>query len=245
LIFVICHLMERIIRGDIVAIKLLLIDDDFPFCEALRRVLTERGFQVEVAYDAVSGLQKAYAASPDLILLDVMLPNGDGWQICMRLREMSDVPIVMLTGLRSESSVVEGLEMGADSYLVKPVHPDELVARMRALLRRTKHGENGKSWVKPFAYDYLVIDYDKREITVDGKRIDLSPTEFRLLCVLARHKGRVLPHEYLLREVWGPDYADEIDYLRLYISYLRHKIERDPAQPSLIYNEWGVGYRLG
>jgi two-component system KDP operon response regulator KdpE len=229
------------------AAKLLLIDDDVLLCESLRKVLTDKGFQVEVAYDAISGLQKAYAASPHLILLDVMLPNGDGWQTCVRLREMTDVPIVMLTGLRSDSSVVEGLELGADSYLVKPVHPDELVARIRALLRRTRAGENGngKSWVKPFAYDNLVIDFDKREITVDGKRIDLSPIEFRLLCVLARHKGRVLPHEYLLREVWGPDYVDEIDYLRLYISYLRHKIERDPAQPSLIYNEWGIGYRLG
>jgi two-component system KDP operon response regulator KdpE len=199
-----------------------------------------------VAHDAISGLQKAYALKPDLIILDIMLPDIDGWQTCRRFREMSDVPIVMLTALGSQESMVQGLELGADAYLVKPVTTEELVARIRALLRRasrSKFDENSRTSI--FSYGNLVIDFDKREVTVDHQRVDLTPIEFRLLSILAQHKGRVVPHEYLLREIWGPDYVDEIHYLRLYISYLRHKIEKNASKPRLIYNEWGVGYRLG
>jgi two-component system KDP operon response regulator KdpE len=223
---------------------LLLIDDDFLAMEALRSALTERGFRVEVAHDAISGLQKAYSLSPDVILLNVTLPDGDGWQLCCRLREMSDVPIVMLTAVQSENKILRGLEMGADAYVVKPVGVDELVARVCALLRRSSRS-GGSVWGSLFTFEGLVIDFEKREITVDGNRVELSPTEFRLLAVLARHQGRVLPHDYLLREVWGSEYVGQIDYLRLYISYLRHKLEKNPSKPSLISNEWGIGYRLG
>ena len=228
------------------ATRLLLLEDDVRLCEIIQLALIKNGFQVEVAYDATTGLQKAYATSPHLILLDILLPNGEGWHLCGRLREMSDVPIMILTTLHSET-VVQGLDLGADAYIVKPVPLQELVARVRALLRRVPHGANprGESQVKPLTYDNVVIDSDKREVIVDGKRIDLSPIEYRLLCVLVRHRGRTLPHEYLLREVWGPDYVDEIESLRLYISYLRHKIEKDPSKPSLIQNDWGFGYRFG
>lgn len=226
---------------------LLLIDDDVSLCEALRLMLVGKGFQVEMAHDAISGLQKAYAIKPDAILLDLMLPGMDGWQTCRRFREMSDVPIIMLTALDSEENVVEGLNLGADDYIVKPVTADELAARVRAVLRRVSRASSGTSSKRDpiFTQDSLVIDFDKYEVTVDGKRVDLSPTEFRLLSVLVRYKGRVLPHEFLLTEVWGPEYAGEIDYLRLYISYLRRKLEKDPNKPGLIYNEWGVGYRFG
>lgn len=226
---------------------LLLIDDDVSLCETVRFMLTKKGYQVEVAYNAISGLQKAYSIKPDIVILDVMLPDMDGWQTCRRFREMSDVPIIMLTALGSEENVVEGLNLGADDYIVKPVTAEELHARIRALLRRVSRSNvNGGNGREPIlTYDNLVIDFDKHEVTVEGKRVDLSPTEFRLLSVLSRHKGRVLPHEFLLTEVWGPEYVGEVDYLRLYISYLRRKIEKDASKPSLIHNEWGVGYRFG
>jgi two-component system KDP operon response regulator KdpE len=224
--------------------RVLLIDDDVRLCELLTLMLTSRGFKVEVAYDAISGLQKAYALHPDAILLDVMMPGMDGWEACRRLREMSDVPILMLTALNSTEKVVRGLEMGADDYLVKPVTADVLAARLRAQLRRMSQASLMGELSPIFKYDKLIIDFDKHEVTVDDQRVDLSPTEFRLLAVLARNHGRVLPHTYLLREVWGPEYMSAVDYLRLYITYLRQKIEENPGQPSLIHTEWGVGYRF-
>ncbi len=227
---------------------LLLIDDDLDLGETLRYMLTKRGFIVEVAHNAITGLQKAYALKPDAIILDIMLPDMDGWQACSRFREMSDVPIIMLTALGSDKDVVKGLNLGADDYIVKPVSISELSARLQALLRRVPQpsANNGSNNRKTsFSCDHLAIDFDKHEVTVDGKRIVLSPTEFRLLSLMARHQGRMLPHQFLLSEVWGPEYTDEIDYLRLYISYLRKKVERDPSKPSLIHNEWGIGYRFG
>ncbi len=229
---------------------LLLIEDDVALSETLRFMLTKKGFQVEIANDAITGLQKAYAIKPDAIILDIMLPDMDGWQTCSRFREMSDVPIIMLTALGSEKDVVKGLNLGADDYIVKPVTAEELSARVHALLRRvsrssTSSKKDGGSRDAILKCDYLTIDFDKHEVAVDGERVDLSPTEFRLLSVMDRHQGRMLPHKFLLNEVWGQEYIGEIDYLRLYISYLRRKIEKDSAKPSLIHNEWGIGYRFG
>jgi two-component system KDP operon response regulator KdpE len=226
--------------------KLLLIDDDIQLCQLLQLMLNKMDFEVEIAHDAVSGLRRAYTLKPDAIVLDIMMPGMDGWQTCQRFREMTDVPIIMLTALGSEEEVIKGLNLGADDYLVKPVTADELAARVRALLRRVARAHVDSSSREPLlTQDNLVIDLDKYEVTLDGKRVDLSPTEFRLLAVLAKYKGRVLPHEFLLTEVWGPEYIGEIDYLRLYISYLRRKLEKDPSNPDLIQNEWGVGYRFG
>ena len=231
--------------------SVLIIDDDKLLCEALQLMLSKMDFQVEIAYDAISGLRKAYSFKPEVILLDVMMPNMDGWQTCQRFREMSDVPIIMLTALDSQENVVKGLDLGADDYIVKPVIASELAARIRAVLRRTARstvpGGNGNgSHREPiFQQDGLVIDFDKYEVMVDEERADLTPTEFRLLSVLVKYRGRVLPHEFLLTEVWGSEYVGEIDYLRLYVSYLRRKLEKDKSKPSLIHNEWGVGYRFG
>ena len=229
----------------------LIIDDDTLLCEALRLMLSKMDFKVEVANDAITGLRTAYAFKPDVILLDIMMPSMDGWQTCQRFREMSDVPIIMLTALDSQENVVKGLDLGADDYIVKPVVANELAARIRAVLRRTSRSSvsasNGNSNGREpiFKQDSLVIDFDKYEVMVDSERVDLTPTEFKLLSVLARYKGRVLPHEFLLTEVWGPEYVGEIDYLRLYVSYLRRKLEKDKSRPSLIHNEWGIGYRFG
>ena len=227
---------------------ILLIEDDFVLSETLRLMLTKKGYTVDVAGDAITGLQKAYAIKPNVILLDVMLPGMDGWQACARFREMSDVPIIMLTAVGSDENIVKGLDIGADDYIVKPVTAEELTARIRAVLRRvsiSSDSGNGSRRGQILTCDYLAIDLDKHEVTVDGSRIDLSPTEFRLLSVMARNKGRMLPHEFLLNEVWGPEYTGDIDYLRLYVSYLRRKLEKDLKKPSLIHNEWGVGYRFG
>lgn len=229
---------------------LLLIEDDVALSETLSYMLAKKGFQVEVAQDAKAGLKTAYEVQPDAIILDVMLPDMDGWETCSRFREMSDVPIIMLTALGSEKDIVKGLNLGADDYIVKPVTAEELAARVNALLRRVSRTNvsskgSGSGNRRVLTCDYLTIDFDKHEVTVDDKRVDLSPTEFRLLSVMARHQGRMLPHEFLLNEVWGQEYIGEIDYLRLYVSYLRRKIEKDPSKPSLIHNEWGIGYRFG
>jgi two-component system KDP operon response regulator KdpE len=227
--------------------KVLFIDDDLDLCELIKLMLTRIGFEVETANNGLEGLKKAYTYKPEVIVLDVMMPDMDGWQTCKRFREMTDVPIIMLTALGSQEEVIKGLNLGADDYLVKPITADELAARIRALLRRMSRSdtENGRKSRPIFSQDDLVIDLDKYEVTRGGQRIDLSPTEFKLLSVLVKYKGRVLPHEFLLTEVWGVEYVSEIDYLRLYISYLRRKLEDDPSNPTLIHNEWGVGYRFG
>lgn len=228
--------------------SLLLIEDDAVLSQTLQLVLTQKGFQVEVAHDGKSGLKKAYASSPDLVILDIMLPDMSGWEVCTRFREMSDVPIIMLTAMGKADDVVKGLDMGADDYLIKPVTTEELSARIRAVIRRV-YGLNGKSdhnneRHQIYSYDHLTIDFFRREVSVDGQRVELTPIEYRLLSVLIRHQGRLLPHSFLLSQVWGNEYSQDIDYLRLYISYLRRKIEKDPANPSLIHSEWGVGYRF-
>ncbi|GIK38868.1 MAG: DNA-binding response regulator [Chloroflexota bacterium] len=226
---------------------LLVIEDDMAFSNALRLILTKSGFQVHVAHNALVGLQKAFTVNPDAVILDIMLPDLDGWQICSRLKETSNIPIIMLTAFGSEENVVKGLNLGADGYIIKPVTAQELVARITAILRRVPrlNGKDSNDRKRIFTYDNLVVDYERHQVTVGGKSIYLSPTEFRLLSVLIQYQGHTLPHDFLLREVWGSEYMSEMDCLRLYISYLRRKIETDPNKPSLIYNEWGIGYRFG
>ncbi len=227
--------------------KVLFIDDDLDLSELIKLMLTKMKFEIETANNGIDGLKRAYGFRPDVIVLDVMMPDMDGWQTCKRFREMTDVPIIMLTALGSQEEVIKGLNLGADDYLVKPITADELAARIRAVLRRVSRSDsNGGKKAEPIlSQGGLVVDTDKYEVTLDGNRVDLSPTEFKLLSVLMKYKGRVLPHEFLLTEVWGSEYVGEIDYLRLYISYLRRKLEKDPANPTLIHNEWGVGYRFG
>lgn len=226
---------------------LLIIEDDEVYSELLKQILTRNSFQVHLANKATVGLQQACSLKPDAVILDIMLPEVDGWQICSRLREVSDVPIIMLTAFGSKDNVIKGLNLGADDFIIKPVTTNELVARIRAVLRRTLNTKNNEN--KPrdqiVMFDNLVIDFSRHQVTIDGKRISLSPIEFRLLSALVQHRGRIVSHEFLLREVWGSEYMGEVEYLRQYISYLRYKIEKDPAKPNLIHNEWGYGYRFG
>lgn len=225
---------------------LLFIEDDRPFCELAEFALTRKGFQVEIAHDALTGLKKASTLHPDAVILDVMLPDLDGWQTCVRLRAISDVPIIMLTALGSIEDTVKGLDLGADAYLVKPVTTEELSARIRAVLQRATRSRIREDSYSDnvFRHDHLVVDLERQQVTVSGQEVELSPAELRLLMILIQHKGQSLSYEFLLREVWGQEFVDEVDYLRLYISHLRRKLKDNPSKSGLIRNEWGVGYRF-
>jgi len=224
---------------------ILAIDDDRDLTHMLKAQLERKNYRVVLASSGREGLQKAYQVRPDLIILDIMMPGMDGWEVCRRLRELSNVPIIMLTARSMKGDVVKGLEAGADDYLTKPFSSKELDARIQAVLRRSdeKEGQRG-SHSSFYSNGYLSIDFDRRIVTIKGERIELTPTEFKLLACLVRNEGRVLPHRYLLTEVWGPEYADDVDYVKLYIRYLRLKIEQDPSNPVYIMTEWGVGYRF-
>jgi len=222
---------------------ILIIDDDIDLANILRINMEREGYRAVVASGGLEGLQRAYSTQPDLVILDIMMPGMDGWETCQRLREMSDVPIIMLTARGMESDVVKGLNMGADDYLVKPFSTAELLARIQALLRRANQSRRFEK-LRIYTNGDLTVDFDRHLVTVRGKQVDFTPTEFKLLTCFVRNEGRVLPHRYLLTQVWGPEYADEVSYLKLYVRYLRQKIEEDPSNPTYIITEWGVGYRF-
>ena len=224
--------------------KILVIDDEPSFTRLVTQVLTHSGFEVFTANDGQEGLRLLYAHKPDLVILDVVMPRMDGWQTCTRIREVSDVPVVMLTGKqKSEEDVVRGLDYGADEYLMKPIGNRELVARVKAVLRRAELPPAAEAKPKiTYSDDYLTADIEERKITVKGERIRLTPMEFRLFSALLSNAGRVLTHKQLLEKVWGWEYTDDLDYVRIYISHLRQKVEPHPAQPKYVMTEPGVGY---
>lgn len=222
--------------------RILVVDDEEQFARVVELMLHRESFDVEIASDGLAGLRRAFETKPDLVLLDIMMPRMDGWEMCRRLRDISDVPIIVVSARGRESDIVQALEMGADDYLVKPFGATELIARVHALLRRTGYRE--ASTTRPLSFGNVTVDLKRHRITKDGNEVSLTPTEFRLLSTLVRAAGRVLPHRYLLSEIWGAQYADELQYLRLYVRYLREKLEDDPNQPKLILTEWGIGYRL-
>jgi two-component system KDP operon response regulator KdpE len=224
--------------------KILVVDDDPVFVRLVKGVLSQKGYDVLTAGDGQEALQSLFAHKPDLVLLDVQMPRMDGWQTCSRIREVSDTPVVMLTGMQTtEADVVRGLDYGADDYLIKPIGNRELVARVRAIMRRAETPTTPTA-EKQVTYhdDYLSVDIATRNITVKGKRVKLTPIEFRLFAVLVENAGRILTHKQLLEKVWGWEYIDDLDYVRIYISHLRQKLEVDPAQPVYILTEAGVGY---
>lgn len=226
--------------------KVLLIDDDPATCNLYKFTLERLGFDVKTAYNGIDGLKLAYDFQPEIILLDIMMPELSGWDTCQRLRQMCNVPIIMLTALKQQEAIIKGLEMGADDYLVKPVTNTELAARMKAVLRRSNNSAvDYDEQDKVIKEGHLVINVDKREVKSRGRRINLTPTEFRLLATLAQNRGRVLSRNFLIKHVWGEEYLDQKQYLHVYINYLRNKIEDDPNQPCLIQNVRSVGYRFG
>ena len=225
--------------------KILAIDDNPQLIKMIRLCLERQDYEIIAAYSGSEGLRKFQDNHPDLVILDIKMPDMDGWEICRSLREMSpNVPILILTVLKEKANVVRGLALGADEFVAKPFRPGELVARIQALLRRadmTKASSNRTSF-----YDdgNLAIDFERQQVYLQGQPVNLSPTEFRLLACLVRNAGRVVPHKTLLTRVWGPEYADEIHYVKLYIRYLRQKIEECPRRPKYVLTEWGVGYRF-
>jgi two-component system KDP operon response regulator KdpE len=222
---------------------ILVVDDEPRMTHFIRLNLEHDGFEVFEAISGTEAMEKLRDNLPDLILLDVMMPDLDGFETLRMMREISTVPIIMLTAKGEEDDRVKGLELGADDYITKPFSPRELVSRVRAVLRRTEM-PRAKTSEAIEVNDRLKIDFDRREIWVEGELVKLRPTEYRLLYHLVQNAGWVVPHEQLLAKVWGYEYRDETHYLRLYINYLRQKLEEDASNPKYILTERGVGYRF-
>ena len=223
--------------------RILVVDDEERMVRFIRLNLEHDGFQVVEAFNGTQAIQRLRDAMPDLVLLDVMLPDIDGFEVLKMIREINQVPVIMLTAKGEEDDRVRGLELGADDYITKPFSPRELVSRVRAVLRRVDASSSGIHGLIEVD-DRLKIDFDRREVWVDGKLVKLRPTEYRLLYHLVQNAGWVVTHDQLLAKVWGYEYRDEPHYVRLYINYLRQKLEKDPANPKYILTERGVGYRF-
>jgi two-component system KDP operon response regulator KdpE len=222
---------------------ILVVDDEERMARFIRLNLEHDGFQVVEAYRGVQALQQYRDSLPDLVLLDIMMPDIDGFEVLSMLREISNVPVIMLTAKGEEDDRVRGLELGADDYITKPFSPRELVSRVRAVLRRTESGSNDSQEVIEVD-EHLKIDFSRREIWLDGELVKLRPTEYRLLYHLVKNAGWVLTYDQILSRVWGYEYRDEPHYVRLYVNYLRQKIEKDSSNPIYILTERGVGYRF-
>jgi two-component system KDP operon response regulator KdpE len=222
---------------------ILVIDDEPRIVNLIRMDFEREGFAVLGAHNAQEGLRKLTEHLPDAVILDVMLPEMDGYEVLRAIRNVSTVPVVMLTVRADEADKVRGLELGADDYVTKPFSQRELLSRVRAVLRRAELPAPPRR-ARVVVDDRLTIDFDRREVIVEGKPVSLRPTEYRLLYHLVANAGRVLTHETLLAKVWGHEYRDEDQYVRLYVTYLRQKIERDPRHPEYILNERGLGYRF-
>ena len=223
--------------------RILVVDDEERMIRFIRMNLEHDGFQVAEAFNGKQAIQRIRDVTPDLILLDVMMPDLDGFEVLETIREFSNVPVIMLTAKGEEDDRVRGLEHGADDYIIKPFSPRELVSRVKAVMRRTE-GATGSMHGLIEIDQRLKIDFDRREIWLEGKLVKLRPTEYRLLFHLVQNAGWVVSHDQLLQKVWGYEYRDKPHYVRLYINYLRQKLEKDPADPKYILTERGMGYRF-
>jgi two-component system, OmpR family, alkaline phosphatase synthesis response regulator PhoP len=227
-----------------IAPKILIIDDDADLLQLAGLVFKKAGFQVVTANDGLEGISKFFMHHPDLIILDVMMPGNDGFDVCQRIRKVSDDPLIMLTSLNREQDMLKGLEAGADDFLSKPFNPEILLARSMTVLRRTKHLDGNNGSPASFSYNdgYLSIDIERHEVLVHGARVKLTPVEFRLLVFLARNGGKLLTFEKILGNVWGNGYKGSMEHVHVYISHLRRKIEEHPKDPRYIRTIHGIGY---
>jgi len=224
--------------------RILIVDDEPRVINLVREVLSATGFDVLAAFSGESGIEMVALEQPDLVLLDIILPGAlDGYQVAKRLREFSDAPIIMLTAKAREVDLLRGFEVGADDYVTKPFSSKELLARIHAVLKRSRNEQKQPEGGEIICGD-LRINLARRMIFVSGREIYLTPTEYNLLHELATHSNQVLFHEHLLTSVWGAEYRDDVDYLRSYIHYLRKKIEIDSSNPKIIISSPGVGYML-
>jgi two-component system response regulator MtrA len=223
--------------------RILVVDDDIALTKTIERILIDAGYAVVLAHTAEDGLRIALSEQPHLVLLDVMVPHIGGWETCRRLRELSDIPIIFLTALAEVENVVRGLEMGADDYLVKPFQHKELLARIKAHLRRMQATTKP---VRPFVFGdgALVVDLPAHRVESNGRKVELTPRESELLAALVGNAGRVVSTADLVWQAWGLKDSDAVDNIKPYIHYLRKKIEVDPASPRWILTVRGVGYRF-
>lgn len=224
--------------------KLLIIDDDRALLRALELYLDKHGYDVTTAEKGALGMRRLYEFHPDLVVLDVMMPDLDGWKVLERIRELTALPIIMLTARDAEHERIKGLKMGADDYVAKPFSMRELEARIQAVLRRSRTPRQDAAGSRFFSDDHLVIDVDRAQVRCSGTLVDLTPTEQKLLFLLAQNPGRLLTFDHILSHVWGFEYTEEKGYVRLYIWRLRQKIEPDPECPTYIQTEHGLGYRF-
>ncbi len=230
-------------KYDMSSDTILVIDDDETLLGLLAEHLGKAGYRVATTTSGVAGLQNFYEHHPDLVILDVMMPKMDGWVVCERVREISNVSVIMLTAKGEERDRLRGFRLGVDDYVVKPFSFAELVARVGAVLARSRRATS-ESHAAPLVRSNVVIDLVERRVTRAGQPIHLTPTEFRLLAALAERPGHTLSPETLLSRVWGDEYADDVENVKRYIHYLRQKLETDPDHPQLILTERGFGYFL-
>lgn len=223
-------------------LSILLIDDDTSLSELLTEYLRGQGFLIHTAGDGQKGLRAFFDTKPDLVVLDVTMPKMDGWETLKRIREMSRTPVIMLTARGDESEVLRGFSLGVDDYVSKPFSFAQLGARVKAVLGRAGEAASAAEQLEVGA---LKVDMSTRRVTRDGELIPLTPTEFKLLVALMRRPGEVLSPEELVKNIWGPQYKEEIGFVRRYVWHLRQKVERDPENPQYIHNERGFGYRFG
>ena len=223
--------------------RILDVDDEKGLVKIIRLNLQQDGFEVVEANNGAEAMEKLRTTLPDLVLLDVMMPDFDGFSVLKMIREIGGTPVIMLTAKGEESDIVKGLELGADDYVTKPFSPRELTSRIKAVLRRGSFNQDEESG-RIVVDDHLTIDFDRHEVWVEGELVQLRPTEYRLLYHLVQNAGWVLTHDQILNKVWGYEYENEPHYVRLYINYLRKKLEVDPSNPKYILTERGVGYRF-
>lgn len=221
----------------------LVIDDEKSLRDFVRINLEVRGYNVTVASNGADGLAIFQSQHIDLVILDLMMPNMDGLEATRRIRQISIVPIVILSALGEESDKIKAFDLGADDYLTKPFGIGELLSRVKAVLRRARWSE-AQPEQESLACKDITADLVRHKVTVKGQDIDLTPTEFNLLVYLMRNAGKTLSHRAILQNVWGPEYGDEAEYLRVYMGKLRQKVEKDPLQPQYIQTERGIGYRF-
>jgi two-component system KDP operon response regulator KdpE len=221
--------------------KVLQIDDDIEFSKLTKMWLQNAGYEVSSAVDGVDGLRRVFSSRPNLVLLDAVIPKMDGWEVCRRIREMCDIPVVMVTVRGQKDDRLRGFVLGADDYITKPVDFPELIARIQAILKRTAQ-DNQDNEQSSFHDGEIEVEWRGRQVWVRGKQVKLSPLEFRILACLIKNRGWIVTHEQILEKAWGPNYIGDKSFVKLYVRYLRKKIEADPHNPQLIMTERGVGY---
>jgi two-component system KDP operon response regulator KdpE len=223
--------------------KVLIVDDDAEVRRITAQVFRDAGAEITVAGNGAEGIRRFFLEKPDLVILDVMMPEMDGFEACKRIRQVASVPVILLTALNNDEEIVRGLESGADDFITKPFSPKVLLARARSVLRRLEMPQDSQPRLL-YSDDYLTVDMAKRFVSVRGKPVRLTRTEYNLLIYLVQNAGWIRTFEQILENVWGPEYQGSMDYIHVYVSHLRRKIENDPKNPTYIRSEHGVGYRF-